>query len=217
MNIQNNIDIFDNYTQEKLSPRERQDFDQSLQSDYSLKSAFEAHQMTVETVRQFERERLKHMLIHSAPPQRSNIRQIAPKIFRLSIAASILLVIGFGAFYMSQSDERLYASLDLQNSPNIMMSGQSATTFNRQNYENALALKEQGKLGDAIRAFDKVSKENINLYFIAQYDKALLQFKLGDKAAAKNTLDQLMQQPENHFIKDKAKKAINAMSKNWFF
>ena len=218
MDFQNDIQLFDKYTQSELSESERQDFENNLQSDFNLKSEFEEHQLTVETVRQFERARLKEMLQNSAPPQRSTIRRITPRIFRIGIAASILLVIGFGTYFINQSDARLYASYNLDESPNITMSGNDATTEkNRANYDAALVLKEAGRLTDAILVFDKVSEQNINLYFIAQYSKAMLQFKTGDKTSAQQTLNKIVKHPENHFIKDKAKDALNAMKKTWFF
>jgi len=160
---------------------------------------------------------MQEMLINSAPPQRSNIRRITPKIFRIGVAASILLLVGFGTYYLSQSDARLVASYDLNESPTNVMSGESTTEQNRANYDAALTLKEEGKLTDAIIAFDKVSEQNINLYFIAQYNKAILQFKTGDKTTAKQTLNKIVNRKENHFIKVKAKDALNAMEKKWFF
>ena len=216
MDFQNDIQLFDKYTQSELNESEQRDFEENLQSDFNLKSDFEEHQLTVAAVRQFERARLKEMLQNSAPPQRNNIRRITPRIFRIGIAASILLIVGFGMYFLSQSDARLYASYDLDESPNTVM-GERETAENRTNYDAALTLKEAGKLTEAIAAFDKVSEENISLYFIAQYNKAMLQFKTGDKTTAQQTLNKIIQHPENHFIKDKAKDTLDAMEKTWFF
>lgn len=216
MNFQNDIELFDKYTQSKLSKKERREFEEKLQYDFNLKSEFEDHQLTIEEVRRFERARMKEMLLNSEPPQRKNIRRITPKIFRIGIAASILLLIGFGTYFLNQSDVRLYATYDLNESPNTVM-GERETKENRANYDAALTLKEEGKLTDAIIGFDKVTEDNISLYLIAQYNKAMLQFKTGDKTAAKETLNKIIENPEKHFIKDKAKDALNAMGKTWFF
>ena len=216
MNFQNDIELFDNHTQSKLSKEEQRNFEESLQSDFNLKSEFEEHQLTVETVRQFERARLKEMLINSAPPQRTMIRRITPRLFRIGIAASILLLVAFGTYFLNQSDARLYASYDLNESPNVVM-GTKETAINRANYDSALSLKEAGQLAESIIAFDKVSEENISLYLIAQYNKGMLQFKTGDETAAKETLNKIIQNPENHFIKTKAKEVLEAMEKTWFF
>ena len=95
--------------------------------------------------------------------------------------------------------------------------GERETAENRTNYDAALTLKEEGKLTEAIVAFDQVSEETISLYFIAQYNKAMLQFKTGDKITAKQTLNKIIEHPENHFIKDRAKNTLEAMEKTWFF
>ena len=216
MNFQNDIELFDRYTQSKLSEKERHGFEENLNSDFNLKSEFEEHQLTVETVRQFERARMKEILLNSAPPKRRNIRRITPKIFRIGVAASILLLIGFGTYFLNQSDARLVASYDLDESPNNVM-GKQETKENRANYDAALTLKEEGKLTEAIIAFDNVTEENVSLYLIAQYNKGMLQFQTGDKSGAKQTLNKIIKNPENHFIKDKAKDALNAMEKTWFF
>ena len=216
MDFQNDIQLFDKYTQSDLSESEQRDFEEELQSDFKLRADFEEHQLTVETVRQFERARMKEMLLNSAPPQRKNIRRITSRIFRIGIAASILFLIGFGTYFLNQSDARLYASYDLDESPNTVM-GERETAENRTNYDAALTLKEEGKLTEAIVAFDQVSEETISLYFIAQYNKAMLQFKTGDKITAKQTLNKIIEHPENHFIKDRAKNTLEAMEKTWFF
>ena len=216
MDFQNDIQLFDKYTQSDLRESERRDFEEELQSDFKLRTDFEEHQLTVETVRQFERARMKEMLLNSAPPQRKNIRRITSRIFRIGIAASILFLIGFGTYFLNQSDARLYTSYDLDESPNTVM-GERETAENRTNYDAALILKEEGKLTESIVAFDQVSEETISLYFIAQYNKAMLQFKTGDKITAKQTLNKIIEHPENHFIKDRAKNTLEAMEKTWFF
>lgn len=219
MNNRNDINVFDQYANGVLNEVERRDFENHLETDFNLQSDFEDYQNTIKVVQQFERTRLKEMLLNSEPPQRSIIRTMNQGVFRMSIAASIALLIGWMGFNYSQSDVRLYQAYSLDDAPNIIMSIPTSQTTEeaRVIYEQALTLRETGEYENAIVEFEKIDEANINLYFISQYDIAMLQFKTGNKDAAKSTLLQLTEHTENHFIKKKAKEALNAMNRKWFF
>ena len=212
MNNRNDINVFDQYAQGVLNEVERKDFENQLKTD------FREFQETIHVVQQFERVRLKEMLLQSEPPQRAIVRSMNRGIFRMGIAASIALLIGWMGFHYSQSDERLYQAYKLDDSQIVVMSGEKSETINaRAAYENGLKLRDEGDFEAAIANFSKVGTQRTNLYFISQYNIAMLQFKTGNKEKAKIILTQLTERSETHFIKNKAQKALEAMEKNWFF
>lgn len=214
MNTENNIHLFDKYLKEEQSEQERNAFERQLKADSNFRADFEAHQNLVAQIRTFERDRLKTMLLNT--PAATTVRTLQSRNtfqqhwLKIAVAAAVVLFVVGRFFFAAPSNERIYANFQLNDQTiNQMCLAPDVTTQNRFQYENALALRGGGEMQAAIAAFDEVSDENINLYFLAQYDKALLQIKTGQRSEAQKTLTALVKRTENHFIKKKAKKILS--------
>ena len=74
----------------------------------------------------------------------------------------------------------------------------------RLKFYEAIELKKAGKRDEAIANFKSIQPNDINIYFLAQYELALIEIENKEINEAKSRLEKLIKQPENHFVKAKA-------------
>ncbi len=200
------IEVFDKYYTNQLSESERNAFEADLATDEHLENAYHSYMTTVEGIRAFERKQLKQQLLNARSQQKTTkIRRIAGHWGRIAAAASLALLVSMGLYWCNQSNERIYANYALDRAENLMSIGSEDLPLERQRFQTAMALKDQKQYHEALSNLKNITDTNINLYFRAQYNIALIQLKLNDKAMAKTTLEALIKRSENHYLKGKAK------------
>jgi tetratricopeptide (TPR) repeat protein len=212
-----NIETFDKYQEGTLSKREKQDFETQLSADEATQNAYQSYLTMVEGIRLAERKRLKEELLNSSPIEaKVNKRKLIGYWSKMAIAASLVLVAGFSVYYCSTSNERIYAHFELgrgDNTMNIEANEENSRTI----FDEAIRWRDNQDFDKALDAFSKIEESDINLYFIAQYNMALLYTKNGEKTQARVILTKLINHPEKHFSKEKAATMLKALDKPCFF
>ena len=212
-----NIEIFDKYQQGVLSDMEKQDFEAQLSADEVTQSAYQNYLAMIEGIRLAERQRLKEELLNSeSSVSKVNKRRRLGYWSRIGVAASFVLLVSFGVYYCSTSNERIYAKFELGRADNTM-SIQSNTVDSRSIFDEAIRLRDNQELERSLEIFAKVEASDTNLYFVAQYNMALLYTKNGRKAEARVVLTELTNRSEAHFIKEKANAMLKALDETCFF
>jgi len=217
----NYIEIFDKYYHEQLSAVERQAFEAALAENQEIKLAFEQYQQTVAGIAAFERQQLKQQLLNartqSSTRSTGRVIGMARHWGRVGVAASLALLVGLGLYWCNQSNDRLYADYELDKAENLMGFGTNEVINERQMFQMGLTFKEDDKLEAALSSFEKIEDENINLYFRAQYNMALIYLKIGEKQKSKTTLMGLSEHSENHYLKDKAEAMLKDLERFCYY
>lgn len=212
-----NIEIFDKYQQGMLSEIEKQDFETQLSADKATQKAYQSYLTMVEGIRLAERKRLKEELLNSKPVEgKATKKRFLGVWSRIAIAASFVLLAGFSVYYCSTSNERIYAHFELGRADNTM-NFQANVEDSRAIFDEAIRWRDNQDFDKALEAFSKIEESDINLYFVAQYNMALLYTKKGEKTKARVILTELINHPEKHFTKEKAKGMLKALDKSCFF
>ena len=218
MQLKNDIEKFDKYKKNDLSERERADFEAQLTVDSHFKEAFEDYQMMVEGIRNAERKRLKQELLASQPLRaRRNVRSIARHWGKVGIAASLAILVSFGIYFCTNSNERIYAQFDLGRSNNLMNFGTTDASDAHQLFDEAMSLKTNGELNAAVEKLEQINDKDTYQYFLAQYNQALIYIKLNENVKAREILKNMIDKPGNHYSKDKAKSLLKALNRSCFF
>ena len=89
---------------------------------------------------------------------------------------------------------------------------------NRERFYHGIEAKKSGDFEIAKSDFESILETDINIYFLAQYEIALLEIEQNNMEKAKTILSDLMNRSENHFTKNKSKKLLKDLngSKWWW-
>lgn len=217
---ENKIAMFDAYRNEELPDSDKKAFEQRIEKEPLFKLEYEEYLDIVAGIRLFERERLKQFLMESddvkTPTKVVDLkaRKSPFTIVRIMAAAAVLLLL-ISAFNFFTFENRIVSrhQIDLI-SDNTMGEVEEDT---RTVFYEALKLKKTGKNTSAIEHFKRIDTKDINVYFLAQYEIALLEIEQRNITQAKTILTQLIQRKENHFVKTKASLLLKDLngSKLW--
>ena len=220
-------DRFDRYIRGELPEAERAAFEDKLRADPIANDDFEDQSELIDGIRSFERERMQEWLKQELRKEKSKKGRLL-SISRRSMmmaAAILLLIVALVPIYSSLTYwgkmEQRYALS--QGTDNLMgVQNRESETLALDAVQTGLLLREQGDLTGAITAFKKVdtpTEKEYDAYFQAQYEMAVTYIMMKDKDQALTIAADLLERPEKHYLKDKAKAMISDLKKPgfWFF
>lgn len=154
---QDDVELIEWYLRDELGPSAKQYVEQRRQADTEFDALFHSQQAVLEGFEALQADSFAHQLntwekeSQDKPP----IKQLNPWVRRLSIAASIALLVGFGGWgYMKNqySNQKLFAAL--YQSPNIggTLGGASIDAF-KEEFSAAHRNLQISDFQDAIRQF----------------------------------------------------------------
>lgn len=207
---ENKITLFDAYRNEELSEAEKVAFEQRLQKEEVFKLEYEEYLNIVNGIRQFERERLKSFLEEEEEAERETaetkivqMRTVSPFAWVKYAAAVVLLLSMFPLVNYLTFESRIVSEHKLELIDDNTM-GEVEEDI-RLNFYEAIELKKEGKIDEAIANLKTIQPNDINIYFLAQYELALIEIQQKEVNRAKSRLEKLIKRPENHFVKAKTK------------
>ncbi len=211
-------DCWDAYNQGNLSPEEEAFLKKELRDKHAFREAFQEQRTLSEAVKKHNREQFKarfQQSIELAEKTRRSNDKLRPFLWAIIIAASFL-----GAYYFYQSYqywnriEENIADVLQDYDPTYMGDEGIQLTPNELAMEKGIQLLKEKEYQAAIFEFKKVKKispEEYDDYFSAQFRIASAYIKLRDKQKAKKTLQDLINQPEKHFLKGKAVELLKGL------
>ncbi|MFK7946160.1 MAG: hypothetical protein AB8G11_01125 [Saprospiraceae bacterium] len=204
---ENKIKLFDAYRNSELSDAEREAFEQRLEKEAVFKLEYEEYLGIVSGIRQFERERLKAFLEEETEQEALEakvlqMRTFSPFAWVKYAAAIVLLLCMFPLVNYFTFESRMVSEHSLELIDDNTM-GEVEEDIRLKFYE-AIELKKAGKTNEAIANFKSIKSNDVNIYFLAQYELALIEVEQKKVDDAKTRLDKLIQRKENHFVKAKA-------------
>lgn len=215
---ENKIMLFDAYCKKDLSEPERMAFEQRIEKEAVFKLEYEEYLNMVAGIRQFERERLKAFL--EAEDETETTENIETKVVQMRTfspfawvkyaAAIVLLLAAFPLVNYFTFEGRMAEKHQLQLIDDNTM-GEVEEDLRDRFYE-AIELKKEGKTEEAIANFKSIKSDDINIYFLAQYELALIEIEKKQVNQAKSRLKKLTQRSENHFIKGKSKALLKDLN-----
>lgn len=215
---ENKIALFDAYRKEELSNSDRVLFEERTEREPLFKLEYEEYLGMVEGIRQFERGRLKQFLMESETAETATkVVQLKARnpftMVRVMAAAAVLLLL-ISAFNFFTFENRMVSRHEVDLIGDNIMGESNEDT--RTIFYEAVKKKDTNP-SLAIEQFKQVKASDTNAFFLAQYEIALLEIKQGDINTAKTTLENILQQNENHFVKPKAKALLEDLdgSKFW--
>lgn len=216
---ENKIALFDAYRNEEMPALERVAFKNRINKEPLLRLEYEEYLAIVQGIRQFERERLKQFLMESdAENIPTKVLQLQTKNrsiwAKIAVAAAILLLL-IPTYNYFTFESRMVAKYEIEAIDDNTMGGENISA--RENFYRGIEFKKAGKSTEAIAAFEIITEEDINIYFLAQYEMALLEIENKNTEKAKSILQKLTQRTENHFIKSKSKQLLDNLQKSRFW
>lgn len=211
---ENKIALFDAYRNEELSKVEREQFEQRLEKEAVFRLEYEEYLGMVAGIRQFERDRLKVFLAdedeEALETKVVEMRTVSPFAWVKYAAAIVLLLCMFPLVNYFTFESRMVSEHRLELIDDNTM-GEVEEDIRLKFYE-AIELKKAGKTAEAIANFKSIQPNDINIYFLAQYELALIEVETKHIENAKLRLEDLIQRPENHFAKAKAKALLKDLN-----
>lgn len=216
---ENKILLFDAYRNEEMLDSERVAFENRIEKEPLFKLEYEEYLAMVDGIRQFERERLKQFLMESdvenEPTKVIELPTRSRSIWtKIAVAAAILLLL-IPTYNYFTFESRMVAKYQIEAIDDNTMGGENISA--RENFYRGIEFKKAGKSTEAIAAFEIITEEDINIYFLAQYEMALLEIENKNTEKAKSILQKLTQRTENHFIKSKSKQLLDNLQKSRFW
>ena len=137
-------------------------------------------------------------------------------------AAILLLIVALVPIYSSltywgKMEQRYGLSQGKDNLMGIQSEEPGSVTLNA--VQKGLLLREQGDLEGAVAAFEQIeapTEKEYDAYFQAQYEMAPTYIMMKDKEKAISVANGLLQRPEKHYLKDKAKAMVSDLKKSGF-
>lgn len=220
---ENKILLFDAYRNEEMPDLERIAFENRIEKEPSFRLEYEEYLAMVAGIRQFERERLKQFLMESdAQKSTENVptKVVAMQTKNRSIwvkiaAAAAVLLLLIPTYNYFTFERRMVAKYEIEAIDDNTMGSENVSA--RADFYRGIELKKAGKSTEAITAFEAITEEDINVYFLAQYEMALLEIENKNTEKAKTILQKITQRTENHFIKSKSKQLLDNLQKPRFW
>lgn len=187
MNQMNNNDQIEKYLNNELSGEERITLENQIREDDNLKKEFErqqtAHRILDIAIAQSLKEQLMELEEESKVVSINRNKGRRFSILQWAAAASVLLVIGFFAFFFQggQSDPGQLASAYYQ-MPDLNMQRSGEATPENILSRGLQALEDQD-YATAVNTLDSISSEN-EFFLVAQYYLAHSHYLQGDYASA---------------------------------
>lgn len=212
---ENKIALFDAYRNEELSEVERVQFEQRLEKEPVFQLEYEEYLSMVDGIRLFERERLKAFLEDEDEQEMTEtkvvqMRTYSPFAWVKYAAAIVLLLCMFPLVNYFTFESRMVSEHRLELIDDNTMGGVEEEI--RLKFYEAIELKSAGKTAEAIANFKSIQPNDVNIYFLAQYQLALIEVEQKEVDKAKSRLEKLIQRPENHFAKAKAKALLEDLN-----
>ena len=116
--------------------------------------------------------------------------------------------------------ERGYNYLTTDRSQAIRLLSQCIKTdpsYTQAYYHRGIAYFKDGEYEKALSNFEKISADKTNLYFKSQFNMALIYVQQDNKAKARVILKDIINRPENHFIKDKASLMLKDLNRICYY
>ena len=214
---ENKIALFDAYRNEELSEAEKVAFEQRMEKESVFKFEYEEYLGIVDGIRLFEREQLKAFLEDDTPENTATsdtkvvqMRAVSPFAWVRYAAAIVLLLCMFPLVNYFTFESRMVSEHQLELIDDNRM-GEVEEDIRLKFYE-AIEQKKAGKTAEAIANFKTIQPNDINIYFLAQYELALIEVEQKEIENAKSRLEKLTERPENHFVKAKAKALLEDLN-----
>lgn len=219
---ENKIVLFDAYRNEELSEAEKVAFEQRMERESVFKFEYEEYLNVVSGIREFERERLKAFWEEDNEEDNeekietkvAQMRTVSPFAWVKYAAAVVLLLCMFPVVNYFTFESRMMSEHQLELIDDNTMGEVEGNI--RLNFYEVIELKKAGKTAEAIANFKTITPNDINIYFLAQYELALLEIEQKEIEDAKSRLQKLIKRPENHFVRIKANDLLNDLSRTRF-
>lgn len=203
MNQQNNVDLIEQYLNNELSEKDRQELENKISEDETLAAELERRQMAHRMLDFMISENLREQLTNLEAEDTKVVRMPARRrsMYALAVAASVIILIG--AFFFiptggSLSNQQL--ALDFYETPAFTMRGTDAETISGQVAEGINALNQKD-YGQAISALQSVPADN-EYYIISRYYLGHANFLNKNYAAAENDFSEVMNANDIRFQDD---------------
>lgn len=215
---ENKITLFDAYRNDELAKAERVVFEQRMEKEAVFKLEYEEYLNMIEGIRTFERERLKAFLEDDNEAENTEdiemkvlqMRTVSPFAWVKYAAAVVLLLCMFPLVNYFTFESRMVSEHRLELIDDNTM-GEVEENI-RLKFYDAIELKKAGKTDEAIANFKSIKPNDVNIYFLAQYELALIEIENKKIEQAKSRLEKLVKRPEKHFVKAKTKALLDDLN-----
>lgn len=208
--------LIEKYRRGTLTRKERVEFEKSLKQDKNLQEELQTYDTLVAGIKAYERAQLKELLQSPSSDKAATVISIKrkPRNTWMLVAATVVGVLLTFQFYQDYtSNTRLFDEFALNEKVyNAMSATSDELDTSKEFYQKGLMALGANEDTKALEMFGEVMEDDVNTYFKAQYQIALLLIKNGKKQEAKRVLSQLTEREEHHFLKEKAAKLLEKLN-----